>query len=202
MRVLALGDSYTIGEGVAPESSWPAQLVARLRNDGLAMDQPVIIAQTGWTTTELTAALDQAVLEPPYDLVTLLVGVNDQYRDWSETLYPERYAALLERAVVLAGGEVRRCVAVSIPDWSTTAFAANDARGSKSIAAAIDRYNAMGRQQAEARGVAFVDVTAISRSEAFASALVADGLHPSDTQYRAWVDEAIAPVVRGRLTRR
>lgn len=202
MRMLALGDSYTIGEGVAPESSWPAQLVTALRNDGLAMGQPLIIAQTGWTTTELMAALDQAVLEPPYDLVTLLVGVNDQYRDWPETLFAERYAALLERAVGLAGGVVRRCVAVSIPDWSSTAFAARDVRGRSSIAEAIDRYNMMGRQEAEARGVAFVDVTAISRSEAFASALVADGLHPSETQYRVWVDEAIAPAVRGRLTPR
>lgn len=200
-RLLALGDSYTIGEGVAPESSWPAQLAIRLREHGLAIAQPQIIAKTGWTTTELAAAIEQAVLDPPYDLVTLLVGVNDQYRNWPETRFPDRYAALLERAVDLAGGAVTHCVAVSIPDWSTTAFAANDVRGREAIAAAIDRYNAMVRQQAESSGVAFVDVTAISRSTPWTTALVSDGLHPSDAQYRAWVDQAILPVVRSRLDR-
>jgi lysophospholipase L1-like esterase len=192
-RLLALGDSYTIGEGVAPDAAWPGRLVEALRARGRAWAAPTVIATTGWTTTELADAMAKAQLDPPYDLVTLLVGVNDQYRDWPPDAYPPRHAALLDRAIALAGGAARRCIAVSIPDWGATPFAAGDPRGRGAIAAAIDDYNAMAAANAAARGVRFVDVTRLSRDPALMGALVADGLHPSAEQYQAWVDRAIAP---------
>lgn len=192
-RILCLGDSYTIGEGVAERERWPMQLADWLRVRGIAAAAPTIVARTGWTTTELAAALDAAVLAPPYDLVTLLIGVNDQYRDWPETEFPARHAALLDRAVGYAGEAPSRCLVVSIPDWGVTDFGARDRRGPETIAAAIDRYNAIARANAEARGVAFTDVTAISRSPERKSALADDGLHPSGAQYRAWVEDAIGP---------
>jgi len=192
-RLLALGDSYTIGEGVAPAATWPARLVEALRSRGRAWAAPKLIASTGWTTTELAEAIAAVPLDPPYDLVTLLVGVNDQYRDWPVDAYPSRHAALLDRAIALAGGAARRCIAVSIPDWGATPFAAGDARGRGAIAAAIDHYNAMAAANAAARGARFVNVTRLSRDPALLGALVDDGLHPSAEQYQAWVDRAIAP---------
>lgn len=192
-RLLALGDSYTIGEGVEPAGAWPERLVEHLRAAGVAIGKPTIIATTGWTTTELSAAVAGAMLDPPYDLVTLLVGVNDQYRDWPEEVFPGHYRELLAAAVRLAGADPRRCLAISIPDWSVTPFAAGDARGRAAIANAIDRYNALARGAAEAADVRFLDVTTISRSPAYAMSLVADGLHPSAAQYAAWVERAIAP---------
>jgi lysophospholipase L1-like esterase len=198
--LLCLGDSYTIGEGVPECGRWPTLLANWLGVDGIPVLPPTVIGRTGWTTTELSAAIDVADLAPPYDLVTLLIGVNDQYRDWPETLYPARHAALLERAVGLAGGRVSRCLAISIPDWGATPFGARDHRGANAIGAAIDRYNAVARANAEARGVVFVDITTLSRSADLAGALVEDGLHPSIEQYRAWVERAIAPATRVALT--
>jgi len=119
---LALGDSYTIGEGVPDEGRWPVQLVARLRESGIAAGAPRIVATTGWTTDELSAAMDAAALQPGYALVTLLIGVNNQYRGRPATEYREQFLALLRRAAALSG-DVRRVVVVSIPDWGVTAFA-------------------------------------------------------------------------------
>lgn len=199
VRLLALGDSYTIGEGVPPEAAWPARLVEALRARGLASAPPTVVATTGWTTSELADAIDAARLDPPYGLVTLLVGVNDQYRDWPPDAFPPRHAALLDRAIALAGGAARRCLVISIPDWGVTPFAAGDPRGRSAIAAAIDRYNAMAAANAAARGARVVDVTGLSRDAALSTALVADGLHPSAAQYQAWVDQAIAPAALAAL---
>jgi lysophospholipase L1-like esterase len=198
-RMLCLGDSYTIGEGVAERERWPALLADWLGVRGIPTAAPRVIAKTGWTTTELAAAIEDAALAPPHDLVTLLIGVNDQYRDWPEDDFPARHAGLLETAIGLAGGRSRRCLAISIPDWGVTAFGARDRRGPDAIGAAIDRYNAMARANAERRGVRFVDITALSRSPELAGALAEDGLHPSAAQYRAWVEQAIGPAARSAL---
>ena len=198
-RYLALGDSYTIGEGVAPEGRWPVQLAARLRADGVAIDDPQIIATTGWTTDELSVAMDAATFSPPYALVTLLIGVNNQYRGRDLENYREEFTALLTRAIAFAGGRESRVIVVSIPDWAVTRFARAKNRDAELIASEIDRFNAAARKIAAQHRVAFVDVTPASREAGDGNAmLVADGLHPSAAQYAMWTD-AIVPAAMQAL---
>lgn len=193
---LALGDSYTIGEGVAASERWPVVLAARLRADGVAVGDPRIIARTGWTTDELDAAITAAAPQGPFGLVTLLIGVNNQYRGRTLSEYRTQFAALLDRAVGFAGGDVRRVVVVSIPDWGATPFGAADARGPAAIGAEIDAFNAAAREIATARGAAWVDVTGISRQPG--AALAPDGLHPGGPQYARWAEAAV-PAARAAL---
>jgi lysophospholipase L1-like esterase len=192
-RYLALGDSYTIGEGVAAAERWPVQLAARLRAADVALGDPEIVATTGWTTDELSHAMDGATLKPPYALVTLLIGVNNQYRGRSLANYREEFSALLARAIALAGERTNHVVVVSIPDWGVTGFARAQHRDAHRVAIEIDAYNASARAIARDRGVAFVDVTAISRAAGDAhDMLVADRLHPSGAQYARWTDAIFA----------
>jgi lysophospholipase L1-like esterase len=195
---LALGDSYTIGEGVVPGERWPAQLVARLRGEGIEIDGPRIIATTGWATDELSAAMDAASFAPPYDLVTLLIGVNNQYRGHSLEAYRAQFHALLQRAVKLAGGNAAHVIVVSIPDWGATSFAAREGRDASVVARAIDAFNAVACAEAGSVGAHWVDVTTLSRAPGSRDELVGDGLHPSGAQYARWV-EAILPDARGVL---
>lgn len=195
---LALGDSYTIGEGVADDGRWPVLLAARLRDKGILLDAPRIIATTGWTTDELSAAMDAAVFEPPYALVTLLIGVNNQYRGRPLDEYRAEFRVLLLRAITLAGGDASRVVVVSIPDWGVTPFAAREGRDTAAIATQIKAFNAAARAEANTHGAHWVDVTAISRSPDARAELVGDGLHPSAAQYARWV-EAILPAAREAL---
>jgi lysophospholipase L1-like esterase len=182
---LALGDSYTIGEGVPDEGRWPVQLVARLRESGIAAGAPRIVATTGWTTDELSAAMDAAALQPGYALVTLLIGVNNQYRGRLATEYREQFLALLRRAAALSG-DVRRVVVVSIPDWGVTAFA--EGRDRAAIGREIDTFNAIARDETLRMHARWVDVTPASREAgAKPGMLVDDGLHPSAAQYAEWV---------------
>jgi len=199
-RFLALGDSYTIGEGVPVEGGWPARLCALLRESGEAVATPDIVATTGWTTDELLAAMDGAALAPPYDLVTLLAGVNDQYRGRDAHDYRAGFDTLLGRAIDLAGGAAHRVVVVSIPDWGTTPFARASGRDVDRIAREIDAFNAMARESALREGAGFADVTVISRQAEAAAQLVADGLHPSAEQYASWAG-AILPQARRALQR-
>lgn len=190
MRFLALGDSYTIGEGVSPGARWPAQLAARLRERGAQIAEPTIIARTGWTTDELASALDAAEPRGPYQLVSLLIGVNDQYRGREAGEYRGGFRSLLRRAIALAGGETGRVLVLSIPDWGVTPFAAG--RDRRRIAAEIDRYNAINRAAAEEAGVRYVEVTSGSRRAADAPELLAgDGLHPSGRMYAEWAEAAL-----------
>ncbi|MGH8157145.1 MAG: SGNH/GDSL hydrolase family protein [Rhodanobacter sp.] len=193
LHYLALGDSYTIGEAVGANQRWPAVLVQRLRQAGVMLDDPQIIAVTGWTTDELAQGIDEATLTPPYDLVTLQIGVNNQYRDRPAEEYRQQFASLLARATALAGHRAARVVVVSIPDWGVTRFAHEQGRDSTRIASELDNYNAIAREETVRAGAHFVDITGISRQSPL---LVADdGLHPSAAQYALWVD-AILPVVR------
>ena len=193
---LALGDSYTIGEGVPEEGRWPVQLAARLREHGIDVEAPRIVATTGWTTDELSAAMDAAALHPRYGLVTLLIGVNNQYRGRSSTEYREQFLALLQRAAGLAG-DARRVVVVSIPDWGVTAFA--EGRDRAAIARDIDAFNAIARDETLRMHARWVDVTPASReAAAHPGMLVGDGLHPSAAQYAIWTN-AILPEAKVAL---
>ena len=194
LRWLALGDSYTIGEGVDASDRWPSQAADRLRAGGARLAPPEIVAVTGWTTDELAAGIDAADPEGPYDLVTLLVGVNDQYRERPAAAFRAPFRQLVERAVALAGGDAGRVVAVSIPDWGATPFARD--RDAAAIALQIDAYNEIARDEAERAGIAFVDVTALSRTQG--ALVVADGLHPSGAAYQGWTDR-IVPALRAAL---
>ncbi len=198
-RFLALGDSYTIGEGVPATGRWPVQLAASLRAAGVAIANPRIIARTGWTTDDLAAALRRAAPEGRYHLVSLSIGVNDQYRALPVAGYRERLTALLEQAVSLAGGAPDRVLVLSIPDWSVTPFAGDDPRGRDRIAAELAAYNAALRDVGRSGGAVYVDVTPASREMDREPELVAaDGLHPSAALYARWVAR-MEPAVRRML---
>ncbi|TLY53085.1 MAG: SGNH/GDSL hydrolase family protein [Gammaproteobacteria bacterium] len=198
-RFLALGDSYTIGEGVAESGRWPVQLAAALRATH-KIDPPEIVARTGWTTDELAAAMAHHTFHPPYALVTLLIGVNNQYRGRDLQNYRDQFRALLNRAIELAGGKAQRVIVVSIPDWGVTRFGRESDRDLAQIARELDAYNAANAQISQMLHVHYVDVTGISRDGGGdADMLVDDGLHPSAAMYRRW-SEAILPVAQRALS--
>jgi len=195
--ILALGDSYTIGESVAAGERWPVQLAASLRAGGQPVAEPRIVARTGWTTDELAQAIAAAKPASDHDLVTLLIGVNDQYRGRPIPDYPERFRALLRQAIGFAGGRPGRVLVLSIPDWGATPYATG--RDRAKIAAEIDAYNALNRAATEAAGARYVDVTPVSREAATDAGLLApDGLHPSGAMYARWVELAV-PAARAAL---
>ncbi|MCK7594385.1 SGNH/GDSL hydrolase family protein [Pseudomarimonas salicorniae] len=199
LRYLALGDSYTIGEAVEEGGRWPVQLVARLGRDGIAVSEPRIIARTGWTTDELSAAMDAAEPLGEWDFVTLLIGVNNQYRGRSIETYREEFRGLLRRAIELARSRPERVMVLAIPDWGVTPFAAD--RDRAKIAAELDAYNAAAAEISREHGVAFVDTAPISRARGAEAEMVAsDGLHPSAALYALWA-EAAHPVARDLLSR-
>lgn len=186
--LLALGDSYTIGEAVDENLRWPNQLAELLRKRGVAIEDVQFIATTGWTTDELNAAIDDAKPTGPYAMVSLLIGVNNQYRSRAvETFRPE-FAALLKRAIGFAGGDAKKVFVVSIPDWGVMPFAKD--RDAAQIAKEIDAYNAVCREESAKQNVKFIDITPISRTATTKSELIAsDGLHPSGAQYTLWTEE-------------
>jgi lysophospholipase L1-like esterase len=192
IRYLALGDSYTIGESVAEEERWPNQLAERLRAETRFVEV-TIIARTGWTTDELWQGIRARTIDPPYDLVSLLIGVNNQYRGYSINEYREQFVFLLNRSIEYAGGDSGRVIVLSIPDWGVTPFA--EGRDRAQIAKEIDAFNAVNREETEKAGARYVDITPVSRQAANdATLLASDGLHPSGKMYAAWVDLAL-PVV-------
>jgi lysophospholipase L1-like esterase len=197
IRILSLGDSYTIGESVDPSARWPVQLVEALRKRGLSVADPVIVARTGWTTSDLQAGIRQANPQGEYDLVTLLIGVNNQYRGGELAAYRTQLRSLLQQSVDFAGGNPRRVVVISIPDWGVTPFAAGLDRNR--IRDEIDGFNEVNRQEAETAGAAYVDITTDSRRAALIPDLIAgDGLHPSEKMYASWVD-LMLPEILGIL---
>lgn len=197
LRFLALGDSYTIGEGVAPADRWPVQLAALLRAEGVAVAEPEIVATTGWTVAELDAAIDAADPHGPFDVVTLLIGVNDEYRGGTVEAYRPAFRTLLARAVGLAGNDPTHVVVLSIPDWGVTPFGASSGRDPEGIARALEAFNAAARDETSRAGARWVDPWAVSR-EMGATAVVADGLHPSGALYARWAALAL-PEARASL---
>ena len=199
MKYLALGDSYTIGEGVPRDGRWPELMARALRAEGIALEDPRIIAKTGWTTDELATAIDCEEPLGHFDFATLLVGVNNQYRGRSVAEYRGEFAELLRRAIRFAGTDAGRVMVLSIPDWGVTPFARAEKRDPAQVAAEIDAFNAAARQVAEQHGVAFVDITGTSRECGGEDAmLVADKLHPSVAMHASWADAAL-PVARRLL---
>ena len=197
-RFLALGDSYTIGHGVDSADRWPVQVAGLLRGRGVALGDPQIIAITGWTTDELAAGIARTAPRGPFALVTLLIGVNNQYRGRGLDEYRLQFRALLAQAIGFAGGDARRVIVVSIPDWGAMPFA--EGRDRAQIGHEIDAFNAAGRIEGEAAGAAFVDITPVSR-ERHANWAAPDGLHPSGAQYTAWAALVLAPAQRALATR-
>jgi len=195
LRLLALGDSYTVGEGVARAQCWPEQLAERWRAQGLRIAPVEIIAATGWSAAELLAAIRRAAPKPPFDRVLLAVGVNDQYRGLDLRVYARQFSRLLDRACTLAGHRRDRVQVLSIPDWSVTPFAADDARGRPSIAAGVARFNRAAAILCMRRGIEFIDINRSYRARgADTEMLAVDGLHPSAAMYALWV-EAVAAAV-------
>ena len=197
LRYLALGDSYTVGESVAVQERWPHQLAAALRQQGIALEEPQTIATTGWTTDELDAGIDAAAPQGPFDLVSLLIGVNNQYRGRPLDEYREQFQALLRRAIGFAGGRAGGVVVLSFPDWGVTPFGAASGRDLGSIAAQTDAFNAAAAGICAEHGVAFVDITDISRDHGRDPAMIAaDGLHPSARMYALWSARALPLATR------
>lgn len=191
LRYLALGDSYTIGEGVGEEGRWPVQLATALRAAGVDIAAPQIIATTGWTTDELDAGIDAADPQGPFDLVTLLIGVNNQYRGRSVDEYRTQFSALLKRALGFAGQHAQRVLVLAIPDWGVTPFAAGSGRDLAQIARELDAYNAAAAAVCNEHGVAFIDTAPVSRAHGGEAAMLADdGLHPSAALYTQWTQQA------------
>lgn len=186
---LALGDSYTIGEGVPLHQNFPYQTVQALRKRGKPFHAPEIIAVTGWTTDELLAGIANTLLQAPYDFVTLLIGVNNQYRGHNEAQYTQEFEVLLKKAIQFAGNRPHQVTVLSIPDYGVTPFAASG-EGVKSptnISAQIDNYNSINKSVSLRYGAMYVDITPFTREALSNPALLAaDQLHPSGLDYTRW----------------
>jgi lysophospholipase L1-like esterase len=190
MTFLALGDSYTIGEKVDAPMRWPVQLAASLRAAGVDVGEPRIVARTGWTTDELEAAIGREGVTGTFDLVSLLIGVNNQYRGRTVDEYRVQFRALLDQAIGFAGGRASRVIVLSIPDWGVMPFAAG--RDRAKIGAEIDQFNAVAREEVERAKARWVDITPTSRAMT-PNWAASDGLHPSGAQYAAWAALALGP---------
>lgn len=191
---LALGDSYTIGESVPEEQRYPVQVVQLLANEGIIIDGPRIIARTGWTTDELEAAIREAAITDTFSIVTLLIGVNNQYRGRSVQEYKIEFARLLKQAIAFAGGHSDRVVVLSVPDWSRVPFA--EGRNRQDIAEDIDAFNTANKAIARKQKVHYLDITADSRKADHDGTLVAnDGLHYSGKEMAIWAGK-LAGIIR------
>lgn len=195
LTYLALGDSYTIAERLPIKDSWTTQLAEHIRASGTYLNNPLIIARTGWRTDQLISAVQQAqnslqIVPTGYDLVSLLIGVNNQYQGGTEELFREQFASLLQMSIIMARGKSSRVIVLSIPDYSVSPFASTLNR--TAIAAAIDRFNAIKREECKKVGVAFVDITPLSREAPNRQVFfTSDGLHPSREQYAEWMKLAL-----------
>ncbi len=183
---LALGDSYTIGESVAASERFPVLLASELRAEGIPVEEPTIIAKTGWTTSNLQSGIAKANFkEKEFDLVSLLIGVNNQYQGRSLEEYKREFTELLLQSIDLAGGTKENVFVVSIPDYGYTPFGRSR---QEAISNEIDCFNAANKRITDSLGVAYINITPISRNGLSDPSLVADdGLHPSGKMYSQWV---------------
>ena len=182
---LALGDSYTIGESVNANQRFPAQTISLLRNDDLDFSEPVYIATTGWTTQNLLDAISNQNLQGRYDIVSLLIGVNDQYQQIDLAGYRIRFGECLKKAIALAGNDISHVFILSIPDYSVTPFASD--RNVERIRDEIDEFNVINKEISLAYRVSYTNITTLSREAKNDPTLTAnDGLHPSAKEYAKW----------------
>lgn len=182
---LALGDSYTIGESVPAVDQWGMQLAELLREEDVAVSNPVTIARTGWTTSELASAIAAADPKPTFDLVTLLIGVNNQYRGQPLASYRTEFNELLQTSIRLAKGNPNNVLVLSIPDWGATPF--GQGRNRQQITAEIEAFNSAAKELTQTAGVTFIDITPLTRKAADDLTYVAsDGLHYSGKMHREW----------------
>ncbi len=188
LTFLSLGDSYTVGESVLLIESFPYQSVQLLRKEGYNFNSPEIIAKTGWTTDELRNNINDHIFLPSYDFVTLLIGVNNQYRGRPADSYKPEFENLLKRAIQFAGDKADHVIVLSIPDWGVTPFAAG--RDRDQIAKEVDEYNSANKTISEQYKVHYIDITPWTREAANDPSLVAsDGLHPSAKEYKRWAEK-------------
>lgn len=189
---LALGDSYTIGESVRETERWPVQLTEQLRNRNYEMAAPMIIAKTGWTTSDLLRGMDQNLeVQRDFDLVSILIGVNNQYQGKLITEYEEELRQIFRRAINHSKTLEKGVFAVSIPDYGYTPFGSSN---QEKISAEIDRFNQVFKRVADEFGVVFYNITPISRDSSNPELVASDGLHPSALQYQLWVESFVSQV--------
>jgi lysophospholipase L1-like esterase len=185
---LALGDSYTIGESLPLEENFPHQTVALLRKKGRQVENPTIVAKTGWTTDELMAAIVKRELKKQYDFVSLLIGVNNQYRGRDIQTYQKEFEELLKTAIQFAGGKPEHVFVLSIPDWGATPFA--EGRDREKIKKEIDQFNEANHAISTSFKVNYIEITAGTREAKNDLSLVADDkLHPSKKEYARWAEK-------------
>ena len=195
LRYLALGDSYTIGESVPATDRWPIQLAELLRKKGFRIEEPVVLAKTGWTTAELQEAIRGKNDRSEYDLVSLLIGVNNQYRGQSLDIYRKEFKQLLATAAGFADGKHGRVIVLSIPDWGVMPFAKG--RDRRAIASEIARFNKGCREESVAFGARFVDITELADKAGIDTSLqAADGLHYSRKMYAEWAQAALSEAMK------
>lgn len=189
IQYLALGDSYTIGQGVSESERWPVQLSKRIEEETDFLVEWEIIAQTGWTTSNLLSAIDSYQLDSAqYNLVSLLIGVNNQFQGKPFSLYETEFDSLLHIVIEIAG-EKGKVFVVSIPDYGVTPFGSSN---SEKIAGEIDEYNEYAKSVCNDAGIPFIDITSISRELGSSTgALASDNLHPSGYQYSLWTDRIL-----------
>jgi len=199
LTLLCLGDSYTIGEAVLPEERFSFQTVELLKKQEIFFAEPEIIAQTGWTTDELASAIAASDLQRTFDFVTLLIGVNNQYRQRAIAKYKEEFLSLLQTAIAFADNKKERVAVISIPDWGATPFVAQDThkRSREAIANEIDEFNAAQESICKEAGIHFINITPASRNAKEDRTLIAeDGLHPSAKMYGEWAEKVAERVVQ------
>lgn len=192
---LALGDSYTLGEGVDPFDAWPYQLRRLLRARDLDLEPPVLIARTGWTTGELAEAIEEARLQGCFDLVSLSAGVNNQYRGLPLSDYRRQFSALLGTATKLAGGLAERVLVPSIPDWSHSPYARASDRHGDETRREIEAFNTAMAEQTRNAGAVWLDITDTTRGDTLAD-YAPDGLHPSARIHALWAERMADPAAR------
>ena len=185
---LALGDSYTIGESVDEKDRWSIQLISLMKNE-FNITKHEIIARTGWTTAELIDVVEAKKLNEQYDMVSLLIGVNNQYRGQSLDTYRVEFRQLLNISTKLSKNDPKKVIVLSVPDWGKTPFAQGKERDN--IATEIDAFNLVAKEECTKMNIIFIDITEITRKNIDSSMFASDGLHYSGKMYGLWANQVL-----------